>query len=100
MRMLEKILVTIDFLHENNESLINTATYLAGIFNSEITVLNVLPQNSEDNEVKNFFRKFAEENLKILKEQFDSKGINYINTLVLTGNPFDKILETRSQRDG
>lgn len=97
--MLEKILLSIDFLEEDNESLVNMAANLAGTFNSEITILNVVPHKSDDEEVKNYFRRYAEDHMNKLVTEFESKGVSRLNPLLVSGSPFDKILETSEKED-
>jgi nucleotide-binding universal stress UspA family protein len=99
MKLLDKILLCIDFLEENNESLVNMAAYLFRVFNSEVTILNVVPDKTDDQEVKSYFQRYADDQMKNLIAELGSKGVNRLNPLLLTGNPLEKILETSEKEE-
>lgn len=99
MKLLEKILLPVDFLHDNNESLINTAVYLAEVFNSEITVINVIPQKSDDEQVKKYFKKYAEDNISSLERELKSRGVHRLKSLLEYGSPFERILGVSEKED-
>ncbi len=93
MRMLDKILMAIDINDVDNESLIHTGANLANIFNSRITLLNVIPNNYEDLEVHDYLLKTSNETIKTIKEKLDNKGVKRIRTLTLEGSAFDQIIQ-------
>ncbi len=99
MKLLEKILMAVDFIDKDNKMLVDTTASLSGIFNSEIVLLNVIPDKIENDSVGKYLKKFADENMEKLKSELRQKGAEKVTTMVLKGNPFDRILETAEKDD-
>lgn len=93
MRMLDKILMAIDINDIDNESLIRTGASLAGVFNSRITLLNVIPNNYEDLEVHDYLLKTSSETITAIREKLEQKGVKRIRTMTLEGSAFDQIIQ-------
>ena len=72
MKLLENILLAVDFVEKDNQSLIDTAAFLAKIFNSSIVAINVIPEKTEDKEVSQYLLNYAKENIKKLETELDS----------------------------
>jgi nucleotide-binding universal stress UspA family protein len=99
MKLLENILLAVDFADKENQSLIDTTANLAKIFNSSVVAINVIPEKTDDKEVSKYLRSYANENMEKLEAKLLEKGIDKLSTHVISGNPFERILETSEKED-
>jgi len=90
MKLLEKILVPIDF--ENNfKDQVELAGKLAGSFNSEIILFHVLPAEAERKSIKPMISKQVDSQLQDIGETLKKNKIKYRKT-IRYGNIFDRIM--------
>jgi len=92
MKLLESILLAVDFTEKDNSSLVETAAELAGVFNSQIFVVNVIPDKSGDKHVKDYMQNVADETVKEVAETLEKRGVRRIKSKILKGNPFEELL--------
>jgi len=97
MKLLEKILVPLDFNADYNKQ-IKVAGNIASHFNSEVLLLYVLPPEAEAGSVKSMLSEFVEKELDTIGAKFKKKGINY-HKLIRFGNVFDRIISVSQEND-
>ena len=98
MKLLEKILMPVDVNKDYNEQL-ELAIKIAKEFNSEISVMYVLPDRDVHPEINSLLTNYVSETLNKLVDAFKTKQILCGNPLILTGNPTDKILQAANEEE-
>ncbi|MEE4213618.1 MAG: universal stress protein [Bacteroidales bacterium] len=97
MKLLEKILVPLDFNSDYNKQ-VEIAGNIALNFNSEVLLLYVLPPEAEVGSVKSMLSEFVDKELDTIGAKFKKKNISY-RKLIRYGNVFDKILTVAQDND-
>jgi len=97
MKLLEKILVPLDFNSDYNKQ-VEIAGNIASNFNSEVLLLYVLPPEAEVSSVKSILSEFLDKELNTIGAIFKKKGISY-RKLIRYGNVFDRILAVAQDND-
>lgn len=90
MKLLEKILVPIDF-ESNYQGQVDMAVKLATNFNSEIILLNVLPSEAEIESIKDIILKSVKNELERIINGIGNKDSKAIFKIVY-GNTFEQVL--------
>lgn len=98
MKLLEKILLAVDFVDQDNKDLVNAAIYLSRIFNSKIVAINVIPRKTDNDSVMKYLRKFANEEMEKLSNTLEKADVRY-KTRIVEGNPVEQIIETAERGD-
>ena len=99
MKLLQRILVPTDF-GPAADSAVQTATYVAKHFNSEICLLHVVPGTVDFcSNARDLFAKKVHDRLDEIAEQIRAEGIQTVDVVVDSGVPFDKIDKQATQRD-
>ncbi len=91
MKLLDKILLATDF-SESSENVVKDAIDLAKAFESEITLIHVLPSDIKDEKVRLLLKAAATERLEAINDRFKSEGLKTVKPLIEQGNTCDKIL--------
>jgi nucleotide-binding universal stress UspA family protein len=91
MKLLEKILVLIDF-RKSTDNLINAATSVAKNYDSEIILINVLPSEANIESFEGILVNFAEKKINLIKSKLENKGINVGMPIIKYGSKIDNIL--------
>jgi len=97
MKLLEKILVPLDFNADYNKQ-IKVAGNIASHFNSEVLLLYILPPEAEAGSVKSILSEFVEKELDTIGAKFKKKGVTY-RKLIRFGNVFDRIISVSQDND-
>lgn len=92
MKLLEKILLATDF-SKSCENLLKYAIELGKIFHSQIILVHVLPNNIKDEKVKMLLKQASVKQLDEIRGEIESAGLKTEKPILLSGNPFDKIIQ-------
>jgi len=98
MKLLEKILMPIDVNQVCNEQL-NSVIKIAKEFNSEVSVMYVLPETEVHLEIKEFLTKNINKTLDKVIKILDDEKVSCTKPIVDSGNPVDKILQTANDQN-
>lgn len=98
MKLVEKILLPVDVNHVCNEQL-NSAIKIAKEFNSEVSVMYVLPETEVHPEIKEFLTKNINETLAKVIKILDNEKVSCTQPIVDSGNAVDKILQTANEQN-
>lgn len=91
MKLLEKILVLIDF-RKSMDNIIDAATSVAQNYDSEIILVNVLPSEAHIESFGGILVNFAEKKINLIKSKLENKGINVAMPIIKYGSKIDNIL--------
>ncbi len=80
-----------------NEQL-NSAIKIAKEFNSEVSVMYVLPETEVHPEIKKLLTKYINETLAKVLKTLDDEKVSYTQPIIDSGNPVDKILQTAKEQ--
>lgn len=98
MKLLQKILVPVDF-HEASHRALDVAIMLSRYFLSEITVLHVAPSDKVSDETEELLSEGIRSRMNLLHDKLKAEKVKQFEMLVLKGNPVDKILHISESRD-
>jgi nucleotide-binding universal stress UspA family protein len=99
MKILEKILVATDF-GTGAEDALQTAIFVARYFDSEITLLHVVPGSRHRySQAVSMIRTSVEAELRDAADRLRAEGISNVQTVVQFGIPFDRINQQADERD-
>lgn len=98
MKLLEKILMPVDVNKDYNQQL-ELGIKIATEFNSEISVMYVLPDSDVHPEIISLLTNYVSETLNKLVDAFKAKQILCGNPLILKGNTTDKILQAAKDEE-
>lgn len=91
MKLLKNILVAIDFT-ESTENVLNNAINFAKTFKSKITLINVLPDDINDEKVNNLIKDAVSTKLKETNDRINNEGLEAGEPILEFGNSCDKIV--------
>ena len=92
MKLLEKILVAMDFLQPSNDAL-RMATLLAKAFHSEMILIHVIPEIKGLKIDRGKIRRMETEKLRKIEMDLKKKGVSSVEIIVRFGIPFERIIE-------
>lgn len=98
MKLLQKILVPVDF-NEASHRALDVAVMLSRYFLSEITVLHVASSDKVSDETENLLSEGIRSRMKLIQDKLEAEKVPKFEMLVLKGNPVDKILHISESRD-
>jgi nucleotide-binding universal stress UspA family protein len=98
MKLLEKILVAVDFAQPSRDVL-RMATLLAKSFHSEIILIHVIPIIAGLKIDKGKVRRIETQKLIEIEIDLKKKGISSVETIVRFGIPFERIIEHSEELD-
>ena len=98
MKLLEKILLAMDFGHASKDAL-QMAFVLAKKFHSEIIPLHVIPEIRDFQMVRSKIREKVTKKLKHMEMNLKRKGIDSVETIARFGIPFERIVEHSEELD-
>jgi len=100
MMMLQKILLPTDF-GRSSEDALNWAVTLAKIFNSEIILVHVLPDDTNLEMAMDtmMLRKTAHNHLKDIRKKIRRNWIKTADPIIVKGSPFDWIVQLADSFD-
>lgn len=90
MKLLDKILVALDF-SESSNNLVSSAIELAKAFESTIVLIYVLPDNILDEKVRTLLNDTALNKLRAAVNQIEDEGLAVEEPLLLVGSPHQTI---------
>lgn len=97
MKLLEKILVPLDFDSDYNKQ-VEIAENIALNFKSEIILLYILPAEAKFKAVKPILREFVDKQLDTIGDILKNRNINH-HKLIEYGNIFDRIITVSQDND-
>ena len=92
MELLKNILLATDF-SKSSEYVLENAIDMAKIFQSEITLIYVLPKDIENKKAKELLKEFALKQLNLINEKINNEGIPTSEPVLDHGNFSDKIVQ-------
>ena len=93
MVILEKILLATDF-RESSENVVKNAIGLAKIFQSQIILIYVLPDNIKNEKARSLLNEVVIKQLGEINDLIKSEGLKTAEPVLEFGSPFDKIIQT------
>jgi len=91
MKLLDKILVALDF-SESSQNVILSAIELAKIFDSTIVPVHILPGDIVNKKVKSMLNQMALEKLKETESLIEKEGLAFEKSLLMVGVPHEAIV--------
>ena len=98
MKLISRILVATDFL-EHSGNVLDNAIGLGKTFDTEITLIHVLPDNIPDEKAMRLLREAATRRLAEAKTEIDSQGVQTAEPILVSGIHFEKIVEAADRID-
>jgi len=98
MKLLEKILVAMDFTPPSRDSL-RMATFLAKAFHSEIILIHVIPEITGLKIDRGKLRRIETQKLKEMEMDLKKKEASSVEIIVRFGIPFERIVEHAEELD-
>lgn len=98
MKMIKRVLLPTDFSRPSRGAM-EMAISLAEKFNSEITLLHVLPGFSKSKEVIDVLKKTAQDQFKAISKKINSSGGKATELVIATGSYFDQIIQHAEKQD-
>lgn len=98
MKLLQNILVTIDFSPSSDRA-VKTAAELAKLFNSQVTLMHVMQGQSITEEMRGLLEKTINSNLTGIKTELEGQGVAVKGIVLEHGVPFEKIIEEAQIND-
>jgi len=98
VKLLEKILVAMDFLQPSNDAL-RMATLLAKAFHSEMILIHVIPEIKGLKIDRGKIRRIETEKLRKIEMDLKKKGVSSVEIIVRFGIPFERIIEHSDESD-
>ena len=92
MKLLQKILVPVDFSQASQRAL-DAAIILSGYFLSEITILHVTTNGKVSEETEKIIMKNIQLEMKKLLDDSVFENVKSVETLIKKGNPIERITE-------
>ncbi|MCK5279717.1 MAG: universal stress protein, partial [Cyclobacteriaceae bacterium] len=92
MKLLEKILLAIDF-SRSSENIVENAIVMAKIFQSKIILIHVLPDDIKNEKVRLSLNEVAIKQLGVIRERIENEGVNTDEPLLKFGCHYDKIIQ-------
>ena len=74
MKLLKNILLATDF-SKSSEYVLENAIKMAKIFQSQITLIYVLPKDIENKKAKELLKEFALKQLTLINERLNNEGV-------------------------
>ncbi|MCW5518257.1 universal stress protein [Aureitalea sp. L0-47] len=96
MKLLEKILVALDFSN-SSENVLANAIEMAKIFDSTIIPIHILPDNISNDKVRESLQETTVTKLQEVEKQISDEGVSVKKSLLMTGTPYKAI--TRAALD-
>lgn len=93
MNLLEKILLATDFT-ESSKNVVENAVEFAKIFQSEITLIYVLPGDIRNEKAKALLKESANKQLDDINDLISSKGVKTGKPILKFGKHYNEITET------
>lgn len=93
MKLIKNILLATDF-SKSSEYVLADALEMARIFQSEITLIYVMPKKIENKKAKELLKDFALKQLELFNTKIKDEGIKTSEPLLLNGDFSDKIVST------
>ena len=93
MRLLEKILLAIDF-SEPTDNIVGNSIAIAKAFNSNINLIYVLPDDLNDEKSKKLLIDASTKLLEEINERIKDEGLKCENPILEFGSHFDRIIAT------
>lgn len=91
MEILEKILVPID-VNTDTTNQVNRAIELAKHFDSQILLINTVPDTDLKPEIKTMVEKFVRHSLSEIKKRMEENGITVVDSSITFGNVVESII--------
>lgn len=91
MKLLEKILLTTDF-SKSSDNVVANAIVVAKTFHSKIDLVHVLHDDVRNEKTRNFLKEAAVSELKEIRDEISSKGVEVGKQILKYGNYTDKIV--------
>lgn len=98
MKLLEKILLATDFSQAAGSAL-QMAGYVARAFNSQLMLVHVIPETQDISLAMDTVKNTVTKQLEEIKIEIDKEGIEVAQTTVLSGTPFDQIIQQANIND-
>ncbi|MGQ9646890.1 MAG: universal stress protein [Thermodesulfobacteriota bacterium] len=98
MKQLEKILVATDF-EQASEDALRMSLVFAKQFDSEITLIHVIPEMKDYPIARDQIRKKVTDRLKHMEMDVKRRGITSVETVARFGIPFERIMEHADDLD-
>jgi nucleotide-binding universal stress UspA family protein len=86
-------------LGQSDENLLKTATYLAITFNSEVSLVHVMPDLSETPMIKDLVQESATRELLKKEEALKAEKVSLGKSILKSGTPFLNIIDQADQED-
>ena len=97
MKLVGKILMPVDVKQVSKEQ-INSVVKIAKEFNSEVSVLYVIPETELHSEIEELLKKYVNEALDNVVKTLESEKISYASPIIHSGNVVDKILQSANEQ--
>ena len=98
MKILEKILFATDFTHSDN-SVFESVKRIASTFESQITVVHVLPKDIGDEKASKLLTEIASKKLDELNNSLKEAGVKTDDWVLEYGNHLDRIISVSERID-
>ncbi len=92
MKLLEKILMPID-VNQDCKRQTEAAIKIATEFNSEVTIMYVLPESKLHPEIRELFTRFINEKIDKIVQKLEAENVSCSDPIISTGSPDNKILD-------
>ena len=96
MKILKKILVATDF-SKSSENTVKNAIEVAKLFESNIVLIHVLPDDIKNDKVKTMIRNAAETQLHAIIKDIEEAGVEAEKPLLKYGKHYDKIIQVANK---
>ena len=96
MKILKKILVATDF-SKSSENTVKNAIEVAKLFESNIVLIHVLPDDIKNDKVKTMIRNAAETQLHAIIKDIEEAGVETEKPLLKYGKHYDKIIQVANK---
>lgn len=98
MKLVEKILMPVDVNRVCSEQ-INSVIKIAKEFNSEVSVMYVIPETELHPEIKEILVKFVNEELAKIVKALNEEKVSCTKPIIDSGNPVDRILQVSQEQE-
>lgn len=98
MKLVEKILMPVDVNRICDEQ-INSAIKIAKEFNSEVSIMYVLPETKLHPDTNELLKKYTQEIFDNIVKTFDDKKVSHSKPIIDSGNPVNKILQKAKEQN-
>jgi len=98
MKILKKILVATDF-SKSSENTVKNAIEVAKLFESNIILIHVLPDDIKNDKVRTMIRNAAEKQLITINESIEKEGVEACKPFLKYGKHYDKIIQVANKEN-